>query len=93
MTDMRTGVCAVCDHREVVRAGAMEFGARGTSRPMAVTYDGKDGVYGFQPKLEEGHGRLRSYTCRSCGFTQWYADTPDKIPLNANMGTKLIKAK
>ncbi len=88
---MRQGVCAVCDHREVVSAEAIEFGARDTTGPAAIAYAGKDGVYGFQPKLKQGHGKLRSYTCRKCGYTQWFADKPADIPLDRNMRTKLIK--
>jgi len=92
MLDMRDGVCAVCEHDEVICAEALEFGARGATRPMGVAYGGKDGMLGFQPEMGEAKGALRTYTCRSCGYTQWFADRPDRIPIEANLKTAKVKA-
>jgi predicted nucleic-acid-binding Zn-ribbon protein len=91
--DIREGRCPVCGHNEVVEAEPLEFGARGTSDRMAVAYDGKDGVMGFQPRKDQPFGALRSYTCRSCGLTQWYADAPETIPIAQNQGTRLIRGR
>ena len=90
-SDMRKGVCALCEHDEVVKAELLEFGARGTSRPMGVAYGGKDGMLGFQPKLEEPHGALHAYTCRSCGYTQLFADDPKSIPIDDNSRTEIVR--
>lgn len=91
--DMRTGICAICGHKEVLCAEAIEFGARGKSRTKGVAYEGKDGMMGFQPDMNKALGALRSYTCRSCGYTQWFADNPAGVPADENMRTTIIRGK
>ncbi len=97
MEDIRKGVCPVCSHNEIVEAVPEPDRVDGFSaRPLAITYAGRSWklpsilrVFGL------GHwgtpvGQLMTYFCRRCGFTQWYANAPETVPLDAP-GMRLIK--
>jgi hypothetical protein len=36
-------------------------------------------------------GELNLFVCRRCGLAQWYAAFPDKIPIAAELGTRLLR--
>lgn len=84
MRDMRDGFCGLCGHNEVIMARATDFvGDSGPTRPLSVTSEiGWGGV--------KHMGVFRTYVCRRCGFTQWFALRPELIPLGDEHGTKLL---
>ena len=57
---------------------------------MAVTYEVSDVVYGRDPA--KGRGDLAMYVCRKCGYVQWFAQNPGRIPIDKLCRTRLIKA-
>ena len=38
-------------------------------------------------------GKLMLYVCRKCGYTQWFARSPEKIPIGEEYQTKLIQGR
>ncbi len=86
MRDMRKGVCALCEHTEIVVAAAKET-AGPVFVPLAVA--SRQGWLGREPV-----GAFTTYTCRSCGYTQWFASKPSEIPIDEDKwGTVLHRAK
>lgn len=92
MDDLRKGKCSLCERDQVIEAEPLdlhgEWGERST--PMAVTYG--------RTKVEDGglaitaiYGRLRLYVCRSCGAAQWFADSPELIPIGEEYRTQLVE--
>lgn len=89
MKDIRRGNCPLCDHHEIIEAIPAEFGESDFERRESVTYEPRWILGGRNPKL--GHGPLRTYVCRSCGFTQQFADGPDRIPIAPRYSTRIIE--
>jgi hypothetical protein len=91
MRDMRNGVCALCNHPEVIDAPASEYTDSGDPVRLAVAHS-PDDLDMFSPKLsiDRPVGLLRMFVCRSCGFVQWFASKPGKIPVDEAHGTKLV---
>ncbi len=87
--DIRQGTCPQCGHQEVIEAVQSEFGHGSFGVPMCVTYDGRWVLSGQNP--QHGHGPLCLYVCRCCGFCQWYARSPETIPISEAHRTRLIK--
>jgi hypothetical protein len=73
----------------VLESLAAEFGDADSEKQMSVTYDKRWVAGGRNPKY--GHGSLRMYVCRGCGYVQWFADAPDEIPVGAEYSTRVIK--
>jgi len=94
MLDMRKGVCAVCSHTEIIDAPALDYLDEDNPTPVAVTH-AHDSMNFLQPAgaLARPYGVLRMLVCRSCGFVQWFASKPHRIPLEDGHGTKLITGK
>ncbi len=91
MVDMRSGVCAVCNHPEVIDAPALDYLDEDNPTPVAVTH--APGSMNFlQPTsgVSRPYGVLRMLVCRSCGFVQWFASKPHRIPISENYNTTLI---
>ena len=88
MQDIRKGNCPLCDHHEIIEAIASEFSADSQDLVAAVTYDKRWVIGGRNAKYP--HGPLRMYVCRSCGFTQWHADSPEQIPIGDDHRTRII---
>ena len=89
MKDWRQGRCPLCAHDEVVESMAAEFiGIAETA--MSVTYEVSEVVLGRDPA--QGRGALAMYVCRKCGYVQWFAQNPAKIPIDKLCRTRLIKA-
>lgn len=42
------------------------------------------------PDREQPHGRLEAWVCRGCGFVEWYAQSPERIPIGEAFGTELV---
>jgi hypothetical protein len=38
-------------------------------------------------------GVFKTYVCRKCGYTQWFASRPEAIPIGESHGTTLINGK
>lgn len=89
MVDMRKGTCPVCEHNEILEAEVAEFGNQDEERRMCVTYDKRWVASGRNPR--HGHGPLRMYVCRACGFVQWFAEAPGEIPASDEICTRLIR--
>jgi hypothetical protein len=43
------------------------------------------------PDTRRGFGPLEAYVCRRCGFVEWYAQSPEEIPISAAVGTELVE--
>ena len=86
---LRDGSCPECGHAEVIETQVAEFGHSDIEKPMCVTYDPRWAMGGRNPR--HGHGPLRLYTCRSCGLSQWYADSPEMIPIGPDHRTRLFR--
>jgi hypothetical protein len=91
MLDMRKGVCALCNHPEVIDAPAHEYTGEEPVR-LAVTH-APDNLDFLHPtsSMDQPMGVLRILVCRKCGFVQWFASRPHKIPIDEAHGTKLLK--
>jgi hypothetical protein len=88
MPDLRDGTCTLCRHDEVIQAAPLQFGACGTT-VMAVSHE--RGFLGTD--LNRPLGPFNLFVCRRCGYTQWFAFEPEKIPIGTEHGTRLIKGQ
>jgi hypothetical protein len=92
MEDIRNGVCPLCRHNEIIEGVPLELAGNAGSIPLAVArtpvrFLGLD----IGPDNPRGRkGPLGVYTCRQCGFTQWFAYDPSTIPIGSEHGTRLI---
>lgn len=96
MHDMRNGICALCNHPEVIDAPAIEYTGEGESVRLAVAH--VPAPLEFIPSStrtvdDRPYGLLRVLVCRSCGFVQWFASKPRNIPIDQSSDTKLITPK
>jgi hypothetical protein len=91
MLDMRKGVCALCHHDQVIDAPALEYSDESPIR-LAVTH-APDSLEFFDTKqsIDRPLGLLRILVCRACGYVQWFASRPEKIPVDEAHGTRLVK--
>ena len=87
---MKKGICPKCGHNEVIRAVPADYGHNYVEKPMSVTADPRWIFGGRNPNY--GHGRLATYTCRKCGYTEWYANRPDEIPIGEGYKTQLLRS-
>ena len=85
---MKKGTCTRCGHDEVIRAKAANYAHRNTEKPMAVTADPR--FFGSTRNPNKPLGLLYTYTCRSCGFTEWYAENPREIPIGVEFKTEIV---
>lgn len=94
MLDMRNGICAVCNHPEVLDAPAFEYTDDENPIRLAVTHapDSLD-FLGSKKPVDRPYGVLRMLVCRSCGFVQWFAARPERIPVDDAHGTKVVVPK
>lgn len=90
--------------RAQVRERAVDSGsahARGRPAPLAITYARGEEFAppllslakqpSAAPDLDVPFGVLDAYVCRACGFVEWYAQEPEKIPIGATFGTSLVE--
>jgi ribosomal protein L37E len=94
MIDMRNGTCALCGYGEVIEATVRDFfGESGLiSEPLAVTQEAEDRFFGgMQPDPHKRLGKLQQYVCRRCGYTQWFAQNPEDIPIGFPHETELLR--
>ena len=89
MLDMRRGTCPVCRHDKILESTPADFADVNREKAMAVTYDPRWVMHGRNP--DRPHGAFRIYVCRSCGFTQWFADAPGEIPVGEEHSTRIIE--
>jgi predicted nucleic-acid-binding Zn-ribbon protein len=88
MNVMREAICQKCEHNEVVRAEATDFADANYDYPMAVAY--APGIM-WGKSIRKPYGKLFTYTCCRCGFTEWYAENPSQIPIGKQFNTVLIQ--
>ncbi len=97
MHDMRNGVCALCGHDEIIKAQARDFyGEFGEmNEPLAVTEGKRASVWSGKETdraaPDRRIGELAQYVCRACGYVQWFAASPQKIPIGDTHRTSLVK--
>ena len=85
MQDMRSGVCALCGHDEVVACPASSRGYKSSyNRVVAAVVD--PGFFSFNREV----GAVTLYACRKCGFAQTFVEAPEAIPIGEAHGTKLV---
>lgn len=89
--DLRTGVCPLCDHDEAIEAVPNEFGFSGYSATQLAVTHRAEGV--DRKRRDYPVGKLMLYVCRKCGHAQWFAATPEKIPIGDDYQTKLIQGR
>ena len=85
---MKSGRCPKCSHHEVIRTKAADYAENSREKEMAVTADPRWLQLGRNPSYP--HGVLYTYTCRSCGFTEWYAENPEEIPIGEKYETEMV---
>jgi hypothetical protein len=86
MGDMRQGTCHMCGHNEIIQAAPIA--SQGLqANVLAVTHTQAWG--GRQPR--KPLGVMNIFVCRRCGFVQWFAFEPDKIPVGDEYATRLIR--
>lgn len=84
MRDIREGVCPLCSHNEILQAAAADFVEYNVKLPMSMTTEQRDGN-------RVPVGILNIWMCRKCGFSQWFAFDPDKVPIGTEYSTRLVK--
>jgi len=79
----------LCDHHEIVSAYPPEYGNSDLEHSSTVTADPRWVLGGRNPK--RGHGVLRAFFCRSCGFTQWFVEDPETVPIGDDHRTEIVE--
>jgi hypothetical protein len=92
--------CVRCGHGVLVACVVRQRVAVGALAPLAATFERRlktriltgdeDIEYEAVPDHDEPRGRLVAFTCRGCGFTEWYTMEPEKIPIGPAYGTHLL---
>jgi hypothetical protein len=91
MNDMRHGTCPLCQHTEIIEAAARDAVHSMPTRTLAVAVTQERGFFDGQVTLDaRHHGALSMYVCRACGYVQWFADAPGKIPIGPEAHTRLV---
>jgi hypothetical protein len=86
MDDIRTGLCPLCRHNEIVRSALSAVSDE--LMPVAAAHQRRRRG---ERMVERPLGRLVCHFCRRCGFSQLFTSEPDKVPVDAEFGTTLIK--
>ncbi len=79
--------------------GAAARGRRPVA-PLAAAFERKlkttvltgqeDIAYDAAPDLDAPRGSFAAFVCRACGFTEWYASDPERIPIGPAHGTDVV---
>jgi hypothetical protein len=90
MLDMRHGKCALCGCEEIIEAPARDsYGPSAEFfKPMSVAVE-PEGVLTLTP--QKRIAPITMYVCRKCGFVQWFAADPKKIPIDDDHATRLVE--
>jgi hypothetical protein len=85
--DIRSGICPLCRHGEIVAAHAIRDGQM---FPLATVRarQGKHSLQSIDPV-----GAFYACICRSCGYTQFFTWNPEAIPVAEEYGTELLPAQ
>ena len=90
MIDMRTGTCALCGHNEIIESVPQDaWGESGKDRSDVHLAEEKSASLFSASHFQ--YGRVKQYTCRSCGFIQSFADSPNRIPTGSATWTRVIQ--
>ena len=89
MESMKSGKCIKCSHPEVIKSEATDYAHYDKEHSMAVTAETRWIMEGRN--LKYPYGVLSMYTCRRCGYTEWYADNPEEIPIGKDYKTEIIR--
>jgi len=88
---MKSGKCPKCGKTKIIVALPGEYGNDSMEHPMTVTAEPRWVLWGRNPN--HGHGILMQYVCRACGFTEWWVDDPEKIPIGEKYKTALLNTE
>lgn len=83
MEDIRKGVCPLCRHNKIIQSHPADA-VMGSSFPLALVKEK------FWSMSTGPRGVLYVCTCQRCGFSQWFAVEPEKVPIAEGAGTSLI---
>lgn len=86
MPDIREGCCPQCRHDEIIQAAPLVF-VEDAAVVLSVSHD----VNGLGADPRKPLGPLNLFVCRRCGYSQFFAFEPEKIPVGIAYGTRLIK--
>jgi hypothetical protein len=85
--------CARCGGNTLIRAIVRERGAGDWYSPrvaaLGLTFRKQERPPN-DPDLREPAGILEIYTCRSCGFSEWYVLEPERVPIGPEYATEII---
>ena len=85
---MKSGVCAKCQHKEVLFVPQIaDRDDEDRIRPLSVH------VVHFDWKDDIEDGIVQAYICTKCGYTELYTAQPDKLDIAKIPGAKLIKGE
>jgi len=85
--------------RERTTEGGRDYSSE-RAAPMALTYARGTEIRDLfdwtkipsaRPDLTQPQGVLEAWVCRRCGFVDWYAQSPEHIPIGALFGTRVVK--
>jgi len=98
--------CMRCGGLELIRARIRERSSNDPNVqnfvPFAITYGMSEEfastfsmkmVPSAAPNRGQPFGKLEAWVCRSCGFVEWYAQSPEEIPIAAVHGTELVTVR
>jgi hypothetical protein len=90
MEDIRQGVCPLCRHDEILRSYPkgtgelfVEAGCDASQPPGVIE---KQLRAGRSSDKVVKRGSLEIYVCRQCGYCQWFARDPGRIPFGDKAG-------
>ncbi len=86
MHDIRQGTCPLCGHNEIIEGKPYED-RQSSGIKLASGHEGLP-----WSSLARPWGVMRSFTCRSCGYTQLFVQEPSKVPIDEECCTRLITA-
>jgi predicted nucleic-acid-binding Zn-ribbon protein len=86
MDNIRQGVCPVCRHNEIIQAELLVDGER--NEHQVALARGTEGTSVFARM--QNFGVMHAFTCRHCGYTQLFAESPATVPIGDRHRTRLI---
>jgi hypothetical protein len=90
MEDIRQGTCPLCKHNKIVRGWPTTLGFHGTSFQPIVPVMAMNGERSAWGEAVAVQGPLYACVCQRCGYAQWFAHDPAKIPVDEESGNTLL---
>jgi predicted nucleic-acid-binding Zn-ribbon protein len=86
---IRDGICPRCQHDEIVQALPTEL-APYNEQPLAASHEHSRW---YNATVKQQYGIFNAFICRRCGYTEWYATEPEKIPIGDEYHTRLVSRR